>query len=156
MKKNHIPKEYVFRFKGTKDAFLYALYHCDYYSENYMVRIVDDEIYFGVERCGHSGGNWFVSSISEIGDEVELRGIIRYIGLGDDGNKKMRFFDLLGIVFGIILLLPILIIYSIYSAVKWCIRKIRKRPKSKNTEDKLYDLMENHLNCIRTQNPNRL
>ena len=64
-KKNKTPKEYVFRFQGSKEEFLYLLDQKASgkqlrYMGNYMIELIDDEIHFGVERGGHSGGYWFV------------------------------------------------------------------------------------------------
>ena len=50
-----------------------------------------------------------------------------------------------------IILIPIIIIVKVCLFFSWVVRKIFKRtkPKEESLEDKLYNLMENHLNCTR-------
>ena len=50
-----------------------------------------------------------------------------------------------------IILIPIIIIVKVYLFFSWVVRKLFKRtnPKEESLEDKLYNLMENHLNCTR-------
>jgi hypothetical protein len=55
-----------------------------YYFDNYIIKLVGDEMHFGVARGGHSGGYWFVPTITELGDKMEFRGEIRYIGPNDN------------------------------------------------------------------------
>ena len=153
-KKNKTPKEYVFRFQGSKEEFLYLLDQKASgkqlrYMGNYMIELIDDEIHFGVERGGHSGGYWFVSKLNEIDSEVEFRGTIKYIGPEYKyRSKAAEVFDNIKIVFLCIIFSPIILVVGTASAINWCIRKIFKLP-IKNTEYRLIDLMENHLNCKR-------
>lgn len=64
-------KEYVFEFPGTREEFMNVLnqYPNDngklYCFDGYIVTLIGDEIRFGVERCGHSGGNWFTPKITD-------------------------------------------------------------------------------------------
>ncbi|MBQ7378843.1 MAG: hypothetical protein IJW70_04080 [Clostridia bacterium] len=75
-------KEYVFRFPGTKDAFLQKLDslcpgsgHTRYFGD-YLIELRDNEIRFGIERAGHSGGNWLISPFEEVDGHLEFRGAI--------------------------------------------------------------------------------
>ena len=52
-----------------------------------------------------------------------------------------------------ILILPIVVIIRLYQMVEWVIRKLLKKEKqkSKTTEEKLFDLMINHLGCSKNE-----
>jgi hypothetical protein len=56
-----------------------------YYFDDYIVKLVGDDIHFGVARGGHSGGYWFIPTITSFDNRIEFRGSIRYIG--PDGEK---------------------------------------------------------------------
>lgn len=149
-------KKYTFEFKGTKEMFLNILNQFPnndgkfYYFNDYIVKIIGDEIHFGVERGGHSGGYWYVPSITERDGRIKFCGTVKYIGPDADRGKIKKVIDGIGDFLLFILILPIILIFKLYTIVEWCVRKVCKRtkPKEKTTEDKLYDLMENHLNCI--------
>ncbi|MBQ9691563.1 MAG: hypothetical protein IJV70_00220, partial [Clostridia bacterium] len=72
-------KMYVFKYIGSKESFLNTLnsFHTNnsrlYFFDDYIVEVLDDEIRFGVERAGHSGGNWFVSKFTEENNQIEFR-----------------------------------------------------------------------------------
>ena len=158
-----MPKEYRFEFIGTKEDFINALnsspnntsYGGDkfYYFDNYIIKVIGDTIHFGVERGGHSGGYWFMPSISEYGDRIVFTGTVKYIGPEDDRGKFQKAIDGIGYVLLAVLLLPIVLIIRLYMLVEWMVRKLFKKmkPKAKTTEEKLFDLMENHLKCIRKE-----
>jgi hypothetical protein len=153
-------KEYIFEYTGTKEELLGRLnrYHRHsysdgdfYYFDDYIVKVTEDEIHFGVERGGHSGGYWFIPTITEHDHRLELRGTIRYIGPDDDKhtNAFKKILEWIETVFLFILFLPVILICWIYQFIQWSVRKIRKSPKPKTTEDKLFDLMENYFGCMR-------
>ena len=148
-------KKYVFRYEGTKKMFLDQFnwsngYFDDKarykYINDYILKLINDEIHFGVERGGHSGGYWYIPIITEFDDHIEFEGEIKYVGSNGD-NKSIRICDKLweGILF--IILLPIICIYKLYEFV----RILLKKPidKGRSTEDKLFDLMINHLGCTK-------
>ena len=150
-------KEYIFKYADSKESFLTILdsFHTNnsrfYYFDDYIIQVLDDEIQFGIERAGHSGGNWFISKFTEENDQIEFRGTIQYIGPENSTTrtKTQKILDKIGLFFLSILLFPILAIFFVISKIQWIIRKIRKIPNTKTTEDKLFDLMENRLNCQR-------
>ncbi len=156
-----MPKEYVFEFLGEKEEFLNILnsypnntsYNDDkfYYFDNFIVKLTDGEMHFGVERSGHSGGYWYVPSIIECDDRIRFCGTVKYIGPDADSGKIQKAIDGIEYFLLFILLLPIAVIIRLYRFVEWTIRKMFKRPKlkSKTTEEKLFDLMESHLSCVR-------
>ena len=83
-----MPDNYSFEFAGTKEEFLKQLNiypnnsYSDggfYYFNDYIVKLVDDEIHFGVERAGHSGGQWFIPTITEHDGKITFNGTIKYI-----------------------------------------------------------------------------
>ncbi len=153
-------KEYVFKYTGSKESFLIMLdsFHANnsriYYLDDYIIEVLDDEIRFGIERAGHSGGNWFISKFSEENNEIEFRGTIQYIGPENSSTrtKTQKIFDEIELILLCILLFPVFVIFFIISKIGWLIKKIRKQPTPKTTEDKLLDLMENRLNCQKVIN----
>ena len=150
-------KKYIFKYIGSKESFLTTLssFHTSnsrlYYFDDYIVEVLDEEIRFGIERAGHSGGNWFVSKFTEENNQIEFSGTIQYISPENSNTrtKVQKLLDKIGLFFLSILLFPILAISFVISKIQWIIRKIRKIPNTKTTEDKLFDLMENRLNCQR-------
>lgn len=118
-----------------------------FYFDDYIVETSENEVRFGVARGGHSGGYWFVPTIIEFDGKTTFSGTIQYIDRysGEKGIKKIAN------KIEAILLLPIIIIVSLCFFFSWLVKKIFKRtkPKEESLEDKLYNLMENHLNCRR-------
>lgn len=153
-------KEYIFEFSGTKEEFLNILNRSpkyDYYSgyyfyfNDYIVKLIDNEIHFGVERGGHSGGYWFIPTITEFSDRIEFRGSIRYIGPGDNQDPIKKAIDSIGEFLLLILLLPIALIFKFYTLIEWVFRKIcnRPKPKAETTEERLFKLMVGYFGCVR-------
>lgn len=156
-------QEHVFEFSGSKETFLNNLdrlarknTYSDgtyYYFDDYIVELIDDEIHFGVARAGHSGGYWFVPTITDLGNKIEFRGKIQYIGPEYDNNRSLikKAIDSVSEFLLFILMLPIVLIVWIYMFFEWLVRKIirRPKPKEKTNEEKLFDLMENYLHCVR-------
>ena len=154
-------KEYIFEFTGTKEDFINTLNRFNhntsysngtfYYFDDYIVKLVDDEIHFGVARGGHSGGYWFVPAITDLGEKMEFRGEIQYIGPNSENRSAFKkTINGIGEFLLLILILPIALVIRIYVFIEWLIRKIFNRPKSKEktNEERLLDLMENHLGCV--------
>ena len=154
-------KEYTFEFPGTKEEFLNNLnrfahneaYSGDkfYYFGDYIVKLVGDEIHFGVARGGHSGGYWFVPAITDLGKKMEFRGEIQYIGPNSENRSAFKkTIDGIGEFLLLILILPIALVIRVYMLMEWLIRKIlnRPKPKEKTNEERLFDLMENYFGCV--------
>lgn len=146
-------KEYVFRYPGSKDAFLQKLdsvcesYCGTKYLGDYMIKLADNEIRFGVERAGHSGGYWYVSPLEEVDGRLEFRGKIRYIGPPDDRNKLQKLLDLLLEMLIVVLFWPVAMLADVVCLI---VRKIRRQPSPPTQEQKLIELM-NRLGCIQVQ-----
>ena len=150
-------KCYSFEFPGTKAIFLCLLdeypnsKHKEFYFDDYLIEISGDEIRFGVARGGHSGGYWFIPTITEVDDKTIFCGTIQYIGPYANEKGIRKVISKVEEFLLEVLLLPIIIIVKVYQLFSWAIQKATGRTKSKeeSLEDKLYDLMENHLNCQR-------
>ena len=150
-------KSYSFDFLGTKENFLSQLNKYPnnnqkfFYFDDYIVEISDNEVRFGVARGGHSGGYWFVPTITEHGGKTAFCGTIEYNDpyTSEKGIKKIV--NKIEEILLWIILIPIIIIVTACLFFSWVVRKILKRtkPKEESLEDKLYNLMENHLNCTR-------
>lgn len=154
-------QEYVFEFSGTKEAFLNSLNRFShnfsysngtlYYFDDYIVKLVDEEIHFGVARGGHSGGYWFIPTITDLDDRIEFRGTIRYIGPSSENRGAFKkAIDGIGEFLLLVLILPIALVVRIYMFIEWLVRKIfnRPKPKEKTNEERLSDLMENYFGCV--------
>ena len=111
-----IKKVFIFEFPGTREDLLNRLNQFNYsasysrgtlyYLDDYIVELIGEEIRFGVARGSHSGGYWFVPTITDLGDRLEFYGKMRYIG----PNEKRGFFrkaiERVGDFLLLILLLP--------------------------------------------------
>lgn len=154
-------KEYLFEFHGTRDDFLNRLtqFHhsstCSgstcYYFDDYIVKIVNGEIHFGVARGGHSGGYWFVPKITDTGDRLQFRGKIQYIGPDGHRSPMKKLIDRIGNILLFIFFLPIILMIRLYMLIEHLVRKLIHRPKTKEktSEERLFDLMENYFGCTR-------
>ena len=147
-------QEYIFEYQGTKQMFFDSLKKYPnnndtfFYFDNYIVKLLENEIHFGVERAGHSGGYWFIPQITEYENKIEFRGEIQYIGPVVNRSKIQKIKDDIFVCLICILFLPITLLllfgYWIYNIIN-----NRKKTKIKTTEDRLFDLLENHLGCTR-------
>ena len=152
-------KEYMFEFNGTKQDFMNRLNRFShnnshsggtiYYLNDYIVKVIDDEIHFGVARGGHSGGYWFIPIITDLGSKMEFRGEIRYIGSNNNRGSLKKVVDGAGDFLLLILVLPIALVFRGYLFIEWLVRKIcnRPKPKEKTNEERLIYLMENYCGC---------
>ena len=147
-------QEYIFEYQGTKLMFLDSLKKYPnnndtfFYFDNYIVKLIENEIHFGVERAGHSGGYWFIPQITEYENKIEFRGEIQFIGPVVNRSKIRKIRDDIFVYLICVLFLPITLLLLIGC---WNYNKInnRKKTKIKTTEDRLFDLLENHLGCTR-------
>ncbi|MPM96756.1 hypothetical protein SDC9_143921 [bioreactor metagenome] len=123
--------------------------HKFFYFNDYIVEISGDNYRFGVERGGHSGGYWFEPTITEMDDKLIFSGHINYIDFysNDKWYEKVVTKTEEGCL--IIILFPLCLLIKIYALIRLIIRKIRRQPsiKEETTEDRLFNLMENLLNC---------
>ena len=122
-----------------------------YYLDDYIVELIGEEIRFGIARGGHSGGYWFVPTITDFGDRLEFRGKIRYIGPNENRGFFRKAIDRVGDFLLLIFILPIVLVIRGYMLIEWLVRRIfnRPKPKEKTNEERLFDLMENYFGCVR-------
>ncbi len=157
-------QEYTFEFFGTKEDFLNKIGYFNnkgnefFRFNDYIIKIVNDEIHFGVERAGHSAGHWFISKTTEYEDKIEFKGSIEYLGPQKnsflDATEKSilkRLIDKVLICLLYIFVAPLVLIFYVFLFFKQLFDKICHRPTVtlKTKEDKLFDLMENQIGCIR-------
>ena len=153
-------RKYIFQFLGTKNEFLNRLNRFPhntsdsgdtfYYLNDYIVKRIGDEIHFGIARGSHCGGYWFVPIIVELEDNIELHGKIQYIDMNNHRNSFKKFMDDIGDCLLFVVVLPIILVVRMYMFIEWIVRKIFNHPKPKEKTDKerLFDLMENYLECV--------
>ena len=150
-------KSYSFEFSGTKEMFLNQLNKYPnnnqkfFYFDDYIVELSNGDIRYGVARGGHSGGYWFVPTITEIDGKTTFCGTIEYIGPQSNEKGFKKILNKIDEIFMLIIFLPFFIVMEVWLFFSWVVCKILKRakPKEESVEDKLYNLMENHLNCTR-------
>ena len=108
----------------------------------------------GIERGGHSGGYWYVATLTETEDGTEMRGEMVYRSLCGDGSyreatkwEKVKE-TLFVILVGLLCLIPILVIYAVQGILR-LIGKIRKKPLeiTMSTEEKLTHFMTEVRGC---------
>ena len=125
-------------------------------NENYLIKYKDNDNFFlGIERAGHSGGNWYVANVTEENGKTQITGKIVYNPDENGQETKLETSKsekigtvLLCIFFGI----PILFILLLFSTVllfEKIINKFRKKPKLTflSKEEKLDKFMLEYLNC---------
>ncbi len=108
----------------------------------------------GIERGGHSGGYWYVATLTETEDGTEMRGEIIYRSLHGDGShreatKWEKVKETLFVIFvGLLFLIPILIIYAV-RGILLLIGKFRGKPVevTMSTEEKLTHFMTEVMGC---------
>ncbi len=150
-------KIYSFEFSGTKEMFLNLLSkfpnnnNSFYYFDDYIIAITENEMRFGIARGGHSGGYWFIPTIAEYDNKITFCGRIQYIDSYTGERGVSIIINNIGNFLLFVLILPVIFIVKAYICLSRIVRKIIKRPKPKteSTEDRLFALMENYLNCIR-------
>ncbi len=146
-------KNYFFQFPGTEEDFLRLLSKCSnnhknlYYFDDYIVRIENGEYKFGVARGGHSGGYWYLPEISEKDGLLCFNGRIQYISpySPEKGIKKVM--NTIEDILLFIILFPLILIIQCCFFIASLIKKWKGAPKEVTIEDKLFDLMVNHLHC---------
>ncbi|MBQ2938810.1 MAG: hypothetical protein IJE00_00410 [Clostridia bacterium] len=156
-----MPKQYTFEFKGAKQDFLNELdkhpHHTSangnkhYIFHDCIIDIIDGSPRFGIQRGGHSGGYWYMPTITEYEDHIELCGTIEYIGYQGKQSLIEKVTDKIVEILLAILLFPLFVIFWLYVWIsKWIRKLFRKPPVTEiTTEDRLFDLMENCLGCTR-------
>ena len=152
-------EEYIFIFHGTKAMFLDTIKQFPnndntfFYFNDYIIELNEDKIRFGIERSGHSSGYWFTPTITEVDNQIEFSGTIHYVDSHTDEEQHTfkRAISKFNTLLLSILLLPLALILKLFDIIKCCIGKLLKqsKPTPMTTEDRLYDLMEKHLNCVR-------
>lgn len=108
----------------------------------------------GIERGGHSGGYWYVATLTETEDGTEMRGEMVYRSLHGDGShreatKWEKVKETLFVIFmGLLCLIPILIICAVGGILR-LIGKLRKKPVeiTLSTEEKLTHFMTEVMGC---------
>ena len=76
-------KTYTFEFSGSKAQFLNQLKQYPnagrkfYYLNDYIIDLSEEDIRFGVARAGHSGGYWFLPTVTEAEGKTVFRGEIQ-------------------------------------------------------------------------------
>ncbi len=137
---------YLYRFNGTMDEFKKRVtdLHENTPAElnEYIIKIDKaGQCRFGLQRCGYSGGYWYMPIICENNNETNLSGSIEYFDPYSNQSKKRKVIDRIGDCLLILCSLPVGICALIYRYISWIVSIIRKAPKEKTLEEKLDYLM---------------
>ena len=137
-------KNYIFIFPGTKEEFTAVLNKYreseGFRKDGFLIETNGDEFRFGIERGGHTGGFWYIPTITEIDGKTVFSGKIGYSGKTTVGE---------------ILFTPIALIIKLYFHILVLTEKRLGHPpqKEETTEDRLFTLMEDRLGCINKYPP---
>lgn len=108
----------------------------------------------GIERGGHSGGYWYVATLTETEDGTEMRGEVVYRTYHKDGKlredtrgEKIR--EWLGIVLIVIFFSPVFLIVLAIWGIMLLIGKLRGKPveATMSTQEKLTHFMTEVMGC---------
>ena len=108
----------------------------------------------GVSRGGHSGGYWYIATLTETEDGTEMRGEIIYRSYHKNGEyredtkwEKIR--EWLGIVLIVIFFSPVFLIALAIWGIMLLIGKLRGKPveATMSTEKKLTHFMTEVMGC---------
>ena len=108
----------------------------------------------GIERGGHSGGYWYVATMTETENGTEMRGEIVYRTYHKDGKlredtkgEKLR--EWLGIALIVIFFSPVFLIALAIWGIMLLVGKLRGKPVegTMSTEEKLTHFMTEVMGC---------
>ena len=108
----------------------------------------------GIERGGHSGGYWYIATLTETENGTEMRGEIVYRSFHGDGSyreatKREKIQEKFFIAIeALICLIPILVFYAV-GGILLLIGKLRGKPVevTMSTEEKLTRFMTEVMEC---------
>ena len=132
-------KNYTFIFSGTKEEFAAVLNKYreseKFRKDGFLIERNGDEFRFGIERGGHTGGFWYIPTITEADGKTVFSGKIGYPEKTTVGN---------------ILFTPIALIIKLYFHILMLTEKWLGHPpqREETTENRLFTLMEDRLGCI--------
>ena len=153
-KKSKKKEAFVFTSPKSSEAFKLAL--CEAVRVKGAMLYEDTEAGFdlGIERGGHSGGYWYVATLTETEDGTEMRGEIVYRSFHGDGSyreatKREKIQEKFFIAIeALICLIPILVFYAV-GGILLLIGKLRGKPVevTMSTEEKLTRFMTEVMEC---------
>ena len=108
----------------------------------------------GIERGGHSGGYWYVATLTEVDGVTEIGGEIVYRSYHKNGEyredtKGEKIREWLGIVLIVIFFSPVFLIALAIWGIMLLIGKLRGKPveATMSTEEKLTRFMTEVMGC---------
>ncbi len=150
------PKREVYAFTTSLPPadFKQSLRETVYDSGHLLYEDTPSGLNLGIERGGHSGGYWYVATLTETEDGTELRGEIVYRSLHGDGSyreatKREKIQEKFFIAIVVLLcLIPILVFYAVWG-ILLLIGKLRGKPveATMSTEEKLTRFMTEVMGC---------
>lgn len=151
-------KKIEYNYFCTKEKFINSCIEANKkYNDKYIIHVVNDnEIRFGVERAGHSGGYWYIATLEENEKNLHIHGEIIYTtnfnGSPHEYTKKEKIKDKLFEIVIFILLWWLILALYIGRLIYRLYKKIRKQDfKKLSNEEKLDNLMINLLCCEKIQ-----
>lgn len=105
----------------------------------------------GIERGGHSGGYWYIATLTETEDGTEMRGeiVFRTFHGDEEVRKNAKWKKISEWIFIVIFFLPVLLIALPTWGIMLLIGKLRGKPlkSTMSTEKKLTHFMTEVMGC---------
>ena len=150
-KKNKI---YAFTTHLPPTDFKQSLREAVYNAGDLLYEETPSGFYLGIERGGHSGGYWYVATLTESDGVTEIWGEIVYRSYHKNGEyredtKGEKIREWLGIVLIVIFFSPVFLIALAIWGIMLLIGKLRGKPveATMSTEEKLTRFMTEVLGC---------
>ena len=131
--------------------FKQSLREAVYESGHLLYEETPSGFYLGIERGGHSGGYWYIATLTETEDGTEMRGEIVFLTFHGDEEvrKNAKWKKISEWILIIIFFLPVLLIALPTWGIMLLIGKLRGKPveATMSTEKKLTHFMTEVMGC---------
>lgn len=132
-------EQFKAKYNGKNDSFIAD--NSSY--KDLMVLIHNDKIKIGVERGGHSGGNWYyLADINANKEETHFTGYIDFIEYRER-TKSKKYGEMVGLIILSIMLLPITLILLLIALIK----NLIFQSNEKRRIDLLNNFMVDYMGC---------
>ena len=153
-KKGKKKEVFVFTSSQSPEAFKLALREAVLVTGDMLYEDTEAGFDLGVSRGGHSGGYWYVATLTETDGVTEIRGEIVYRTYHKDGElredtKWEKFREWMGIALIVVFFSPVFLIALAVWGIMLLIGKLRGRPLEKTMTDgeKLTYFMTEVMGC---------
>jgi hypothetical protein len=153
-KKGKKKEAFVFTSLQSPEAFKLALREAVHEKGAMLYEDTEAGFDLGIERGGHSGGYWYVATLTETEDGTEMRGEIVYRSYHSDGRlreetKWEKILGWIGVSLIVLIAAPAILIGLAVWGIMELIGKLRGKPMeaTMSTEEKLTHFMTEVMGC---------